>query len=172
MSKWICRICATPCKLDFCTDKAEPELCAFLRAYDAQWEPDVPAAQPEPEPEPEPQPEPEPELMTGPEAVIAAMKQGGGEVWNLADKEVRVRVMADGKVEPVTQWSMSSCAKYYSVRPLAPALLPCPFCGGEATLNYSVRYRITCSQCNIPTACGETESETIAAWERREGSGT
>jgi hypothetical protein len=113
---------------------------------------------------------PEPEMMTGPEAVIAAMKQGGGEVWHVEDKELRVRVMSDGKVEPVTTWSISPCDKIYTVRPLVPA---CPFCGGTGKVNkVGGEVFVVCDPCGATGKICKTEAEAIAAWSRREGSGT
>jgi len=165
MSKWICRKCATPCKLDFCTDKAEPELCAFLRAYDAQWEPDVPAAQPEPEPE----------LMTMAVAIAKAVEMGGGEVWFKKNTYKKCTVTRGGIIE----WG-DSAAEFvrwdkplYTVRPLAPALLPCPFCGGEAELTEENNIGfIRCKKCPCGTKLDTDTSSLIAAWNRREGSGS
>jgi Lar family restriction alleviation protein len=131
--------------------------------FNMSWQPDVPAAQPQPEPE----------LMTGPEAVIAAMKQGGGEVWNVDDNEIRLIVMPDGSVQPLTMWSLSSTGKLYTVRPLAPALLPCPFCGGTGKVNkVGGEVFVVCDPCGATGKICKTEAESIDAWNWREGSET
>ena len=62
------------------------------------------------------------------------------------------------------------------------ALLPCPFCGGEAILSYIPewdyakykRYFICCANCGIGTRATESVGEdgiceTISAWNRRAG---
>lgn len=49
-------------------------------------------------------------------------------------------------------------------------LLPCPFCGGEATMDSSgKKYQVWCKRCSC-IHMGEfynTEAEAIAAWNRR-----
>ncbi len=45
------------------------------------------------------------------------------------------------------------------------ALLPCPFCGGEA--RYRFRCGVECSQCNANVVDLRAESTAIAAWNRR-----
>ena len=48
--------------------------------------------------------------------------------------------------------------------------LPCPFCGGEATLNERLRdgYRfVECESCAFGLCAERTEAEAIAAWNTR-----
>jgi Lar family restriction alleviation protein len=58
------------------------------------------------------------------------------------------------------------------------AMLPCPFCGGEAkhyhrpdTTGWSNTDWVSCSDddCGVSTAMEETKAEAIAAWNRRAG---
>ena len=51
----------------------------------------------------------------------------------------------------------------------APALKPCPFCGGEALLrdNLSELWWFVCKQCDMETSGETTEAAAIAAWNRR-----
>ena len=49
-------------------------------------------------------------------------------------------------------------------------LLPCPFCGGEASkrLFYKGKYRVHCNVCDANSDdVWDTEAEAIAAWNRR-----
>ena len=48
-------------------------------------------------------------------------------------------------------------------------LKPCPFCGGEAAVSYSIvkKYFITCLKCYASTKLKDTEGLAIKAWNRR-----
>lgn len=59
-------------------------------------------------------------------------------------------------------------------RKMADKLLPCPLCGGEATLvediyNDQLYYYVICSNddCNANTGRCNTEDEAITKWNRR-----
>lgn len=49
------------------------------------------------------------------------------------------------------------------------ALLPCPFCGGEAEFTYggSVHYLVECQDCEASTDMLHPEQAAIDAWNRR-----
>ena len=170
MSKWICRRCPAPCKADFCTETTiKPKICPFFSLYNANWQPDVPAVEPEPEPE----------KMYMLDALEKA-KAEGGEVWYKGCSTWRKCTVKKGgypvwdvdKEEgfvDATIWHR----KDYTVRPLAPALLPCPFCGGEAAIrNVCGDYFVSCELCKSSGTIGASVVIAIAAWNRREGSGS
>lgn len=49
-------------------------------------------------------------------------------------------------------------------------LKPCPFCGGEAHLVYTIGkglWMAECSECEIETPIKDDKSDAIAAWNRR-----
>lgn len=49
-------------------------------------------------------------------------------------------------------------------------LKPCPFCGGEAHLVYTIGrglWMAECGECEIETPIKDSESDAIAAWNRR-----
>lgn len=49
-------------------------------------------------------------------------------------------------------------------------LKPCPFCGGEARIHFSVwgdSYYAKCCKCLAETKVHQTEAEAIEAWNRR-----
>ena len=51
-------------------------------------------------------------------------------------------------------------------------LLPCPFCGGEASLNKTesgLLWSVLCVGCSVITDLYRTEAEVIEAWNRRKG---
>jgi hypothetical protein len=50
---------------------------------------------------------------------------------------------------------------------------PCPFCGGVGQMNYIGGCRqVSCDTCFATGTLCATEAEAIAAWNRREGSGS
>ena len=48
-------------------------------------------------------------------------------------------------------------------------LLPCPFCGGNASIpeSYPYHHLVFCTSCGCKTDICDTEAEAIAAWNRR-----
>jgi hypothetical protein len=118
------------------------------------------------------QPEPkEPELMTGADAMAMVIKNGG-EVWHSKLNSPRVSYDASGNLLTNSHWAIDlGPDKIYTVRPLPPVLLPCPFCGGDARfVAFTKAYQ--CERCYAmgPSVTGDTNKEkAIAAWNRREG---
>jgi Lar family restriction alleviation protein len=97
------------------------------------------------------------------------MQQGGGEVWR--DKKQVAHINTDG-----TGWSSIDYQLFeetcYTVRPLPPVLLPCPFCGGkEMIIQECYGHYVFCKTCYAYTAKKIDKDEAVNAWNRREGSG-
>jgi hypothetical protein len=123
---------------------------------------------------PSAQPEQEPEMMRILDALNKA-RENGGEVWFEKDTYKKCTVAKDGVItwdNPSTVGGVIWDKPMYTVRPLAPALLPCPFCGGEAVECGNESYmNIRCKRC-CAVSDRKTKPEAIAAWNRREGSGS
>jgi hypothetical protein len=98
--------------------------------------------------------------------------------------------MADGKVETVTSWSMSSTEKFYTVRPLAPVTFGWDEALERLQRGEDVQYEIQDGACVVvhPVICatsrngcmhgsttvslGLIKDKQFMALDRREGSGT
>jgi len=77
----------------------------------------------------QPQPAPQPELMTGIEAIVKTVNQGGGEIYYAAtldgdkgEPEFRVSVSSDSKIIDGTICALNGWGKIYTVRPLPPEI--------------------------------------------------
>ena len=51
----------------------------------------------------------------------------------------------------------------------APALLPCPFCGGHKLQGHSIGLRIACINCCAAGPAAGPKADAIAAWNARPG---
>jgi hypothetical protein len=177
--KWICGRCSIPCKADFCTETTrKPKICPFFSLYDAQWQPDVPAAQPEPE------------MMTMAQAIAKAVEMGGGEVWKDGESECELTVMRDLNIDFYQEQYHTSDGKRYTVRPLAPVTFGWDEALERLQRGEDVQYEIQDGACVVvhPVICATSKngcmhgSTTVSfglikdkqfrALDRREGSGT
>lgn len=47
-------------------------------------------------------------------------------------------------------------------------LLPCPFCGGEASLEeYPHHWAVECTECEMSAPCEKTADDAVRAWNTR-----
>jgi len=159
MSKrYVCRICTQhkePCYLDEPIGM-HPHICPYIDRRKPEWRY-----------VPEHIPQPEPELMTGYEAIAKAAREGG-EVWHAPSNEFRVSFDSEGKIiKVVAEINISSTTRIYTVRPLPPDLMPCPFCGGKPKEHPDgTGVYVRCEVCGAATPYDEKQ-KAIAAWNRR-----
>jgi Lar family restriction alleviation protein len=164
-NNWVCNECSESCWAETLT-RCAPDGCLFGCDEKSKWEPYVPAAQPEPEPE----------LMTMAQAIAKAVEMGGGEVWLDNEKRVTINKDFEMSLHVMFRYDKKFVMPIFTVRPLAPALLPCPFCKGEMVISKmperydKLYYFAGCTACKATSGNYSTEAEAIAAWNRREGS--
>jgi hypothetical protein len=92
-------------------DDTQPDSCVVFKDSaewhnEDVWQPDAP---------------PQPELMNGVQAMVKAVNQGGGEIWNeKSSPDYRLTVDAEGNVTK-GRVNLEYKKKWYTVRPLPPA---------------------------------------------------